>query len=281
MDKIRIEGLHIYAYTGVFDFEKENGQNFYIDATLELDTYKAGHLDNLDETVSYADVAELIVRVFTAQKYDLIEGAAEAIAEAILTKYFSVVSVEIEIKKPEAPIELDFKTVAVNITRKWHKVYLSFGSNMGDKQGYIDKAIGLLKADNLIRVGRISSIIKTAPYGGVEQDDFLNGALEMDTLLPPTELLDVLHSVEAECERERKQHWGPRTLDLDILLYDDLIMNTEKLTIPHVDMANRQFVLDPMFEIAPNVIVPSEGVSIAVLKRHLDAASKAATNSVG
>lgn len=280
MDKIKIEGLHIYAHHGVHDYEKENGQNFYINATLEVDTYLAGKSDKLDETVSYSDVAKYIYEVFTAEKYDLIETAAAVVAESVLLKFDKIAAISIEVKKPEAPIGLEFDSVSVDITRKWHKVYLSFGSNMGDKQGYIDKAIALLKDEERIRMGRISTIIRTEPYGGVEQDDFLNGALEMDTLMSPEELLDKLHEIEYQCDRERKIHWGPRTLDLDILLYDDYICNTEKLTIPHIDMINRQFVLEPLCEIAPNTVHPTEGVSIMTLLHRLEAASEAATNSV-
>ena len=87
---------------------------------------------------------------------------------------------------------------------------------------------------------------------GVEQEDFLNGCLELETLLTPQELLEELHRIEQEAGRERKIHWGPRTLDLDILFYDKELIETEDLIIPHVDLENRYFVLKPLAEIAPN-----------------------------
>ncbi|MBO4999433.1 MAG: 2-amino-4-hydroxy-6-hydroxymethyldihydropteridine diphosphokinase, partial [Bacteroidaceae bacterium] len=96
-----------------------------------------------------------------------------------------------------------------------------------------------------------SDYLVTAPYGGVEQDDFLNGALELKTTLEPEELLDVLHEIEQEAGRVREIHWGPRTLDLDILLYDDTVVDTERLHIPHIEMHKRDFVLKPMTQIAP------------------------------
>lgn len=96
----------------------------------------------------------------------------------------------------------------------------------------------------------------TEPYGGVEQDDFLNGAIEAETFLSPDALLHKLHAIEQEAGRERKIHWGPRTLDLDILLYDHEIIDTEKLTIPHIDMQNRQFVLEPLSQLAPAYMHP-------------------------
>ena len=93
--------------------------------------------------------------------------------------------------------------------------------------------------------------METTPYGGVEQADYLNGALAVETLYTPEELLEKLHEIEKAEARERKERWGPRTLDLDILLYEGTVMDTDKLTIPHRDMCNRDFVLKPLAQIAP------------------------------
>lgn len=265
MDRIKIENLHIYANHGVFDFEKEQGQNFYINAELIIDTYEAGHDDNLDSTVSYADVCQEIQHIFTSNTYDLIEKAAEVIAETVLLKFPLLKGIKVEVRKPEAPIEMEFESVSVEIERAWHRAYLGIGSNMGDKEGFIGKAIGELKADEKIRVTKVSSLIETKPYGGVPQDDFVNGAIEIDTLYSPIVLLEKLNRIEADCDRVRSIHWGPRTLDLDIILYDDCVMYTEKLTIPHIDMVNRQFVLEPLNEIAPYAMHPVEHKSVREL----------------
>ena len=101
-------------------------------------------------------------------------------------------------------------------------------------------------------MGKVSSFLVTKPYGGVEQDDFLNACLILHTLLSPGELLDRLHDIEQAAHRERTVRWGPRTLDLDILMYDDLVLETDELTIPHVELHLRDFVLRPLQEIAPN-----------------------------
>jgi dihydroneopterin aldolase/2-amino-4-hydroxy-6-hydroxymethyldihydropteridine diphosphokinase len=103
----------------------------------------------------------------------------------------------------------------------------------------------------------------------VEQDDFLNGAVEIETLLPPLELLEELHRLEQNANRERKIHWGPRTLDLDILLYDAEIISMEQLMVPHPDMLNRTFVLEPMAEIAPYLRHPLEGKTMMQLLKEL------------
>ena len=126
-------------------------------------------------------------------------------------------------------------------------------------------------ADNeFILVKQTSTLITTAPYVGVEQDEFLNGVCQIETLYTPEELLDFLHLLEQAAHRERKVHWGPRTLDLDILLYDNLVMYTHELAIPHIDMQHRDFVLAPMAEIAPYVEHPVLHKSMLQLWKELE-----------
>ena len=96
----------------------------------------------------------------------------------------------------------------------------------------------------------------------MEQEEFLNGVVSLKTYLSPQELLQVLHEIEASENRERTIHWGPRTLDLDILFYDDLVLDEEELCIPHIDLQNRDFVLEPMMELAPYKRHPVSGKSI-------------------
>ena len=109
----------------------------------------------------------------------------------------------------------------------------------------------------------------TKPYGVVEQDDFLNGAMEVRTLLTPEELLEELHRIEAEHGRERVLRWGPRTLDLDIIFYDDLISQEDDLCIPHVEMHKRSFVLEPLEEIAPYKRHPGNGKTVRQMLEEL------------
>lgn len=139
----------------------------------------------------------------------------------------------------------------MKIHRGWHTAYLSLGSNMGDRNMYLEDAVATLESDRCCQVMQVTDWIETEPYGIVEQDNFLNGCMELRTVYTPRRLLEVLHDIENAAGRERKLHWGPRTLDLDILLYDDLVVDTRELMIPHVDMHNREFVLAPMVQIAP------------------------------
>ena len=162
----------------------------------------------------------------------------------------------IEISKPWAPVGLPLRTVAVSCERKRHEVFVALGSNLGDSRALIEEAVDKMDATAGIQVEAVSTLIETEPYGVTDQPSFLNGAARITTLLTPHELLDELHRIEAEAGRERIIHWGPRTLDLDIIFYDDLVMSDDDLCIPHVDMHNRSFVIEPMKELAPYKMHP-------------------------
>lgn len=138
----------------------------------------------------------------------------------------------------------------------WHTAYLGVGSNMGDRMLYMNNAKWELEKREDIRNLIASKVIETKPYGDVPQEDFLNCCFRIETTLDPEALLQVLHEIEANQDRIRKIHWGPRTLDLDILLYDDLVYTSDRLIIPHADMKNRFFVLDPLADIAADVKHP-------------------------
>lgn len=273
MDQIIIENLAIFAHHGVYREENEKGQNFYINAVLETDTRNAGTLDELDLSTNYGEVCTFLNSFLKEHTYKLIETVAERAAEALLLRFPLVRRVTLEVRKPEAPIPLPFQSVSVRIIRGWHRAYLSCGSNMGDKKAHLDGAVSALKEDVKCHVLRVSDWIETAPYGGVEQDDFLNGAIMLDTLYTPQMLLEKLHEVENEHHRERKIHWGPRTLDLDILLYEDCVMYTKELVIPHVDMQNRSFVLKPLAQIAPYERHPLLGQTVGQMYDVLTQAS--------
>lgn len=251
MDRIIIEDLQIYAYHGVYLKENETGQNFYISAELETDTRRAGLADDLELSTNYGAVCRFLHSFLTEHTYKLIETAAERVTEALLLTFPNVRKVTMEVKKPEAPIPFPFGSVSVRITRGWRRTYIACGSNVGDRETYLNSAIDSLKADCKCKVVRVSEWMETTAYGGVEQPDFLNGVIAMDTLYTPEELLGRIHEIEAEQGRERLVHWGPRTLDLDILLYEACVMDTEDLTIPHKDMTKRDFVLKPLAQIAP------------------------------
>jgi 2-amino-4-hydroxy-6-hydroxymethyldihydropteridine diphosphokinase len=132
-------------------------------------------------------------------------------------------------------------------------VYLGFGSNLGNREGNVREALRLLKESG-IGIDRMSSLIETDPVGGPPQGKFLNAAARINTQKSPEELLSTITAIEKTLGRVRREHNGPRTIDIDILLYDDLHMQTPQLTIPHPRMWQREFVLEPLREIAPELL---------------------------
>ena len=134
--------------------------------------------------------------------------------------------------------------------------YIGLGSNLGDRAGNIGQAIGLLQK-NGIKVLKTSAVIETAPVGGPPQNKFLNAVVKVETRLSPVELLDHCQAIEQKLGRVRTVANGPRTIDLDILLYDHLAMDTPQLKIPHPRMFERAFVLEPLKEIEPDLLEES------------------------
>lgn len=264
-DEIHVENLEVFANHGVFPEETRLGQKFLLSLTMYVDARPAGKDDRLEESVHYGEVSAFMTRWMQENTRKLIESAAEGLAEALLMNYPLLRGVTLELKKPWAPVGLPLETVSVKITRFWHTAYLGLGSNMGDKQAYLDGAVKALNEARGCEVEKVSTYLVTKPYGGMEQDDFLNACLRLRTLLPPQELLDRMHDIEQAAHRERTIHWGPRTLDLDILLYDDEVLETETLVIPHPELHLREFVLRPMAEIAPWKRHPILGKTMAQL----------------
>ena len=149
MDKIWIKDLEIFAYHGVLAEEKRNGQKFYVTVSMDVDLHAAGMTDDLDKTVNYAEVCELIRRTMQEESYDLIEAAAENVADAILLAYPQIKMVHVIVSKPGAPIPMDFDTVCVDITRGRHIAYLGIGSNLGDKEAYLELINKIYKDDKI------------------------------------------------------------------------------------------------------------------------------------
>lgn len=130
-----------------------------------------------------------------------------------------------------------------------NQVYLSVGSNMGDRQANLSEAVKLLNQKEQITVEKVSPVYQTQPVGGVVQDDFLNIAIRLTTTLNAYTLLGVLHEIEQALRRKRLIHWGPRTIDLDILYFNHETYHDKKLVIPHPEISNRRFVLIPLLDV--------------------------------
>lgn len=137
------------------------------------------------------------------------------------------------------------------------QVFLGLGSNVGNRKEYLEKAINALKNMPEITVTGMSSVYETEPFGGVEQNRFLNMVIKIETTLMPAKLLEVIMAIEKDLDRVRTIRWGPRTIDIDILLYGNEVINTRDLTIPHIGLTERDFVLVPLLEIDPDIKLPS------------------------
>jgi 2-amino-4-hydroxy-6-hydroxymethyldihydropteridine diphosphokinase len=135
--------------------------------------------------------------------------------------------------------------------------FLGLGSNLGDRLGTLQHAIDLLAAEPSVRALRSSRIWETDPVGGPDQPDFLNVVVEIETTLEPHDLLAAANRVEAELGRIRDVRWGPRTLDIDILLIDGLTIEDDRLTVPHPRMSERAFVVMPLLELLPDPVLPN------------------------
>lgn len=132
---------------------------------------------------------------------------------------------------------------------------IALGSNIGDKVGHIRAAVAALTADGTVRLLARSANYRTAPWGVTDQDWFVNAAIGVQTAVSVRELLDRCQSVERKLGRERTIKWGPRIIDLDILLYRDLVLNDHDLVLPHPQMTKRAFVMAPLADIAPNLLI--------------------------
>lgn len=153
------------------------------------------------------------------------------------------------------------------------RVYLALGSNLADPLHQVQSALNALAAIPDTTLVATSSLYRTPPYGPPDQPDFLNAAVALETALAAETLLDHTQRIELEQGRVRKAHrWGPRTLDLDIMLFGEQTLSTPRLTVPHYDMHNRAFMLLPLLEIAPDLTLPN-GTRIADLLATLDSSS--------
>lgn len=256
MDKIHIKDLEIIGFHGAIPEEKVLGQKFILSFELDVDLRQAGKNDDLTKTVHYGELAQKVEEEFTKTSYDLIEKAAEEICEFVLLNYPLVKKVKLLLKKPWAPTRKHVEYVAVEIERKWNKVYIAAGSNLGNKEETLKEAIDKIDKRKDCIVTKVSNFYTTDPVGYEDQDQFVNCVFEIDTLQTPSELMDTLLEVEKDFKRERIIRWGPRTLDLDIIFYDDIISYDEHILIPHPRAHERQFVMKPMCDINPYYVHP-------------------------
>lgn len=250
MDKITLSKMDFEGHTGCFDFEKKDGQKFIVSLDLFVDRIKGCYTDELSDTVDYSKVYEITKEIVTSDSGNLIECLAQKIADGVLKSDSRIEKVIVTVSKPEAPVKGIFETMEVTIGRaKKEFVILSLGSNMGDRESNILAAEEALKALPGIEDFTEASIYETEPVGLEDQPYFLNTCVGFYTDIDPFDLLDRIHVIENDLLRRREVHWGPRTIDIDIIFYGDKVIMKPELTVPHPRWYLRSFVTVPLREI--------------------------------
>lgn len=289
-DRIRLQGIEAVGHHGVLAQERRDGQRFVADVVVHLDTRPAAAHDDLSRTVDYAELSQRVADVLAGEPAALLETVAERIAAEVLA-YRAVGAVEVAVHKPQAPLPVPFVDVVVEVRRDrehlpavqpWRpgpvadllgeapdvldrapaapaKVVLALGANLGDALGTLRDAVGELAGLPGVDVVAVSPLARTAAVGGPEQPDFLNAVLIARTTLSPRELLRAVQGVEEEHGRVRTTHWGPRTLDIDIITYEGVVTVADDLHLPHRRAHERAFVLEPWVQIDPDVVLPGLG----------------------
>jgi dihydroneopterin aldolase / 2-amino-4-hydroxy-6-hydroxymethyldihydropteridine diphosphokinase len=161
------------------------------------------------------------------------------------------------------------------LKKQQHLATVGLGSNLGNREALLSEAVKHLEAPGGNRLIKASSVYETEPFGKVDQDWFLNGVVQMETSLDMKAFFHLLQDVETRLGRERKEHWGPRTLDLDLLFFDNVVFSDHELTLPHPGIPARRFVLEPLLEISPDLIHPSLGKTVRELLQETRDACKA------
>ncbi len=266
---IWLTGITAHAYHGVFSFEREAGQKFVLDVGYEVDTRPAARSDAVEDTVSYADVADALHQVLISEPANLVETVAERMAAAALS-FPGVRAATVVLHKPEAPVSVPFADVSLTIRRtrltvvplEPVTVVLGLGGNVGDVEGHLRSAVGgLREALEDVVVGPLVRTPAMTLPGSDPQSDYLNTVLTARTRRSAREVLDLAQRLERAAGRVREVRWGPRTLDVDVLAYGDLVSDDAELLLPHPGAGERAFVVVPWAALEPARELDGEALS--------------------
>ena len=276
-DHIEVTGIRGWGHHGVLAAEKEIGQEFVVDISLEVSAAAAARTDDLARTVNYALVTADVHEEITTGSHDLVETLAERIASRILTGVGAplVRAVTVTVHKPAAPVGLPVGDVRVIIRRTAEPVpaVLAVGTNLGDREAHLAAALTAIEAQEAITVEWTGPVLETEPVGGPDgQGAFLNSAIGVLTTADPHVLLEICQGIERSAHRERLVRWGPRTLDVDVITYGEHLSSDPELTLPHPRAHERAFVLAPWAAARPEAVLPGQGRIGELLERAEDRA---------
>jgi dihydroneopterin aldolase/2-amino-4-hydroxy-6-hydroxymethyldihydropteridine diphosphokinase len=258
MDRIELRGIRAVGIIGVLHEERVRPQPFEVDLDIELDLSEAGRTDDLVHTLDYGPPLAKVQRIVSEEGHELLERVAARIIEEVMADE-RVAGVDVVVRKVRPPVPVDVATTAVRMRRSREELdqvrrpavraFLALGSNVGDRRATLIDAIRATP-----EAVAMSGLYETEPIGGPSgQDPHLNLVLELRTRLDPYALLAHCQRLERAAGRVRTVRNGPRTLDVDILWFDDVKIESALLTLPHPRMFERRFVLTPLADLAPEL----------------------------
>jgi len=255
LGQISIRGIEVWAYHGVFDEERRDGQPFRVDLTWWQDVITPARIDDVTRTIDYAEVAMFVVKLLRAEPVNLIETLAVRVQDALLER-FGMAAVAVTVHKPHAPLAVEFEDVSATTpvvarSRPDRTVVFSLGSNIEPRRDYLQFGVTALAATPGLDQVRVSPVYETAPQGVADQPDFLNAVVLARSALPALGLLWRGLQIEMAAHRTRAAEHGPRTLDIDLIGVGDETWDSPELTLPHPRAAHRAFVLVPWLDVAP------------------------------
>jgi dihydroneopterin aldolase/2-amino-4-hydroxy-6-hydroxymethyldihydropteridine diphosphokinase len=253
-DVVEVRGLRVSGHHGANPGEQDEAQPFEVDLDVEADLSAAGATDDLAATVDYGALVRAAAAVVEGERWQLLERIAHRIAEDVLATDHRVMGVTVVVRKLQPPVPQRLATAGVRIRRRRRRAFLGLGANLGDREEALRRAVA-----GLPDVVAVSPLYETSPVGGPPgQPPYLNAVVELSTALTPRHLLDVAHRLEAAAGRDRsvEERHGPRPLDVDVLWVDGEVVHEPDLVVPHPRIAERRFVLAPLADLAPDLVVP-------------------------
>jgi dihydroneopterin aldolase/2-amino-4-hydroxy-6-hydroxymethyldihydropteridine diphosphokinase len=275
MFKILIKNLNLFGYHGVKESEKSEGQNFRFNIEVFIKKDDFSKYDSIEDTVNYSEIIKLVKRINGSSSFDLLETLAQEIAGQIEKMSPLIGKVAVKIEKTSPPIKENLGSVGVEyvlnseekakttLKKTAADVYLSVGSNMGGREDNLRKAADMIEANPNINVIKVSSIYETEPMYVKDQNYFYNIVLQclVDKKLGPFEMMGFLKGVEHKLGRLKiDKKYGPRIIDIDLLYYGKTTLQSDFLTVPHLKITERKFVLLPLSEIAPDFKIKGKNI---------------------
>lgn len=270
LTSVFVRDLALFGHHGVLSEETRIGQRFIVDIEIRADLTGAAVADDYAQAVCYGTLCDIASGVVTGEPLKLIETVAERIASAVLEKLDRVDWVRVGIRKPSAPVPyIVSETAAVVERTRVHDVAFSLGSNLGEREAVLMAAVDRLSLQEGVEIDVLSSLYDTAPWGGIEQPTFVNLCAVGRSTVSPHALLRACKAIEADLGRNPGVRWGARAVDIDLLYYGAREVRDRVLTLPHVGLFDRAFVLEPLAEIVPERVIAGRRVrdALAVLPR--------------